>query len=220
MFFYARWTRRACCEPLCVFCDFLRVKALVLQPASRRVAVGCLVWFWQCFGRASRFVTRAARSNLKISGSNAQSRVFCHVRIDPTDSPITPRVHSSVAERLIAVLVRNIQLVTDSISLYLIHIQDTGWALFFLHLEVHTPETPAWAEFAARSSLRAACHVRAASVLSALPLTALAGSGRRFRDPSTSADQKTASCTAPAGHREHFGQRGLLTANQRVVPSD
>ena len=31
----------------CVFGVLLRVNALVLQPASRGVAVGCLVWFWR-----------------------------------------------------------------------------------------------------------------------------------------------------------------------------
>ena len=44
-----------------VFCYLIRVRALVLQAAWRGVAVSCLVWFWRCFWRASRFLTGAAR---------------------------------------------------------------------------------------------------------------------------------------------------------------
>ena len=34
-----------------LLCSFLRVTALVLQPASRGVAVGCVVLFFASFGR-------------------------------------------------------------------------------------------------------------------------------------------------------------------------
>ena len=33
----------------CVFCVFLRARALVLQAAWRGVAGSCLVWLWRCF---------------------------------------------------------------------------------------------------------------------------------------------------------------------------
>ena len=70
---------------------------------------------------------------------------------------------------------------------------------------VHTHKTRAWAEFAARSSLRAPCHLRAPSVLSALPLFAVAGNGRRFRDPATSGGEKDASWENEAGFFAMFG---------------
>ena len=42
--------RAAACAPLCVFCFYLRVTTLVLQPASRGLAVGCLVWVLRVSG--------------------------------------------------------------------------------------------------------------------------------------------------------------------------
>ena len=50
------------CEPLCFFCLCLRVTALVLQPASRGVAVGCVVCVFASFGRGGGDVTWAAMS--------------------------------------------------------------------------------------------------------------------------------------------------------------
>ena len=59
-----------------VFCLLLRGTALVLQPASRGVAVGCLVWVFASFGRASRFFIRAARVKSALPGPNADFRVL------------------------------------------------------------------------------------------------------------------------------------------------
>ena len=86
-----------------------------------------------------------------------------------------------------------LNLVIDSISIR---------PSFFCILHVHTHETRSWAEFV---SLLAPCHVRAAPVLGALPLTALAGNGRRFRDPATSGGQKDASWENEAGFFAMFG---------------
>ena len=76
--------------------------------------------------------------------------------------------------------------------------------VFFCILEVRTRETAAWAEFAARSSLRA--HVMCVRRLcgARCPSSRSQYTRIRFRDAPTSADQKTASSTAPAAHREHF----------------
>ena len=47
--------------PLCVFCVFLRLKALVLQPASRGAALSFLFCVFASFGREGRSFISAAR---------------------------------------------------------------------------------------------------------------------------------------------------------------
>ncbi len=83
-----------------VFCYLLCVRALVLQAAWPGVAVGCLVWFWRCFKRASRFLTRVARVKSGNYGSNPQSRVFSIVYSDDTDffEPALPALASAGGE--------------------------------------------------------------------------------------------------------------------------
>ena len=51
---------RAALQHYLRFCLYLRVTALVLQPASRGVAVGCAVWVFASFGREGGDLTRAA----------------------------------------------------------------------------------------------------------------------------------------------------------------
>ena len=50
--------------------------ALVLQPASRGVAVGCLVWVFASFGCECRDLLPAARVKSGNSGPNADFRVY------------------------------------------------------------------------------------------------------------------------------------------------
>ena len=52
------------------FCVCLRVMALVLQPASRGMAVRCVVWVFASNRREGRELTWAARTNREISGKS------------------------------------------------------------------------------------------------------------------------------------------------------